>query len=199
MTGDGRERFLKAIAERIAPDRVEEVHLFPAIRHGGKETGVAVITIRPEAPASEAEETAPAALNESTIEGDTLAASEPAAQRDASPGDDSSRDALLAGDLAEEEAAEHGDGDEAAEQLFPQRFTVLRAHYRLVLKGPERGKWEVGITEEADAPASTVQEVVRGVHERAGGTVASGDDEPERLTGEAFRAALIEEPWTTKR
>jgi hypothetical protein len=71
---------------------------------------------------------------------------------------------------------------------------VFRASYRLVLKGPDRGKWEVAVTEEADAPAYTVDEVVRGVHERAG-----GDDEPERLTGEAFRAALAEEPWTATR
>jgi hypothetical protein len=51
----------------------------------------------------------------------------------------------------------------------------------------------VGIVEEADAPASTVEEVVRGVHERA----AVADDGPERITGEAFRALIAGagEPW----
>ena len=75
----------------------------------------------------------------------------------------------------------------------PVRLTVYRASYRLTLKGPDRGKWEVTITEEADAPPPAVDAVVRGVHLRAG-----GDDEPERLTGEAFRAALVAEPWATR-
>jgi hypothetical protein len=78
----------------------------------------------------------------------------------------------------------------------PRRFTVLRAHYRLQLKGPDRGKWEVGVVEEADAPSATVDEVVRGVHERAGGWSVEG---PERLTGDEFRAALVDEPWSATR
>jgi len=65
-------------------------------------------------------------------------------------------------------------------------------NYRLVLKGPERGTWEVGLIEEADAPQPTVGAVVRGVHERAG-----GDDEPERLSGDAFRVAVSDRPWAT--
>ena len=52
------------------------------------------------------------------------------------------------------------------------------------------------MVEEADAPATTVDEVVRGVHERAGGWATEG---PERLTGDEFRAALVEEPWTATR
>ena len=70
------------------------------------------------------------------------------------------------------------------------RLTVYRAHYRLVLKGPERGTWAMGLIEEADAPPPTVGAVVRGVHERAG-----GDDEPERLSGDAFRVAISDRPW----
>jgi len=148
MMSDGRERFFREIAERLPADRIEEVHVFPAIRQGPHESAVAVIAVRPAPPAI-----------------------------DAPPPDPGASDTP----------------DAAASALpdAPPRLTVYRAHYRLTLKGPERGQWESGVVEEADAPAGTVDDVVRGVHERAG-----GDDEPERLTGGAFRAALGEEPWT---
>jgi hypothetical protein len=48
------------------------------------------------------------------------------------------------------------------------RHTVYTARYRLVLKGPERGKWEADVVDEADAPLITVEMVVRGVQRRAG-------------------------------
>lgn len=48
------------------------------------------------------------------------------------------------------------------------RHTVYTARYRLVLKGPERGKWEADVVDEADAPLVTVEMVVRGVQRRAG-------------------------------
>jgi hypothetical protein len=54
-----------------------------------------------------------------------------------------------------------------------------------VLKGPERGKWEASVVEEADAPLLTVETVVRGVQERAGDT-----DLPLRMDGEQVRAML---------
>ena len=47
------------------------------------------------------------------------------------------------------------------------RHTVYVAHYRHTLKGPERGRWEVTVREEADAPLLTVDLVVRGVGRRA--------------------------------
>ena len=37
------ERFMKAIGERVPPHTVSEVRLFPAIRQGQMETGVAVV------------------------------------------------------------------------------------------------------------------------------------------------------------
>jgi hypothetical protein len=49
-----------------------------------------------------------------------------------------------------------------------ERFTVYTARYRLQLKGPDRGKWDVEIVAEADAPLLTVDAVVRGVQRRAG-------------------------------
>jgi hypothetical protein len=45
---------------------------------------------------------------------------------------------------------------------------VYTARYRYVIKGPERGKWESNIKDEADAPLVTVETVVRGVQRRAG-------------------------------
>lgn len=73
------------------------------------------------------------------------------------------------------------------EALAPSvsRHTVYSAHYRLVLKGPERGRFETEVTAEADAPLAAVEAVVRGVLRRAG-----EDDEPERLTGDTFRRAV---------
>jgi hypothetical protein len=49
-----QQRFLRAIAERVPSDQVVEVHLFPPIRQGGVETGVAVVAEDPRtrAPAS---------------------------------------------------------------------------------------------------------------------------------------------------
>jgi hypothetical protein len=50
------------------------------------------------------------------------------------------------------------------------------------------------VTAEADAPLAAVEAVVRGVLRRAG-----ENEEPERLTGETFRQALVAEPWTAPR
>lgn len=140
MTVDPRERFLRAIAERLPVERIDEVHLFPAIRQGGTESAVAVIGVRP--------------------------------------------------------APDEPPPDGAPTPSGPDRLTVYRAHYRLTIKGPERGTWDVGIIEEANAPPVTVGAVVRGVHERSGG---DRNDEPERLDGDAFRAVVSDEPWTAAR
>ena len=126
MSGDARERFVRAISERLPGRRIEDIRLFAALRQGGVESGVAVIT---------------AAL------------------------------------------------DVAADA--PPRFTIYRAQYRYTLKGAERGKWEVSVTEEADAPEGTVDDVVRGVLRRA-----AEESEPERLSGESLHAALVDESWT---
>ena len=94
--------------------------------------------------------------------------------------------AVVAVELAEPAAdappAELPLGDAA-----PSRFTVFTARFRLTLKGPERGKWEISVTEEADAPLLTVDAVVRGVSRRSGEA-----DETVRLSGDEFRAALPE-------
>jgi len=63
------------------------------------------------------------------------------------------------------------------------RIVVHTALYRLVLKGPDRGKWETSIVAEADAPLVTVDMVVRGVQRRAGDA-----DDPTRMEGDDVRA-----------
>ena len=110
------ERFLREIGERVGVDAVEEVHLFPPMRQGGVESGVAVV---------------------------------------------------------------------AANVPSQERHAVYCAHYRHTLKGSDRGKWEVEVTAEADAPLLAVDAVVRGVMKRAGEQF-----EPERISASSFRAIL---------
>jgi hypothetical protein len=121
-----RERFLMAIAEQIAADRIAEIHFFKPIKQGGVESGVAVIAL------------------------------------------------TMPSDSAASEDSE-----------VPVRHTVLTGHYRLTLKGLDRGKWQVTVVEEGDAPLITVETVVRGVQRRAGDL-----DDPERMEGDAIREAL---------
>ena len=47
-----RDRFLSAIAERLTPETIAEAHVFPPIRQGGVESGVAVIAVHHGARAS---------------------------------------------------------------------------------------------------------------------------------------------------
>jgi hypothetical protein len=62
---------------------------------------------------------------------------------------------------------------------------VYTARYRLVLKGPDRGKWETSVTAEADAPLVSVDAVVRGVQRRAGDV-----EEATRMEGAEVRESL---------
>src|SRR5690348_14495021 len=107
MLNETGERFLKAILERVPLERIVELHLFPAIRQGQIETGVAVVAAEP-----------PPNL-----------------------------------ELALQPAT---------------RLEVHTARYRLTRKGPERGKWEIEVKTQADAPLESVEAVVRGVQDRAG-------------------------------
>jgi hypothetical protein len=73
----------------------------------------------------------------------------------------------------------------AADAPIGERHTVYSASYRLTLKGPDRGKWEVEVTAEADAPLLAVIDVVHGVMKRAGEQF-----EPERLSGAELRSIV---------
>ena len=96
------------------------------------------------------------------------------------------REHLTAGDPLRAEPADGAPGDDEAAE---PRYTVFTAHYRHILKGPERGKWEVSVVAEADAPLPAVGAVVRGVQRRAGDA-----EPPEHITGDALRDALGKGP-----
>jgi hypothetical protein len=175
---DTRTRFLREIAERLPPSHVEEVHLFTPLRQGGLESGVAVVAARPEpAPPDDAGIAPPGEPPEPPD--DSWLTTDPPIERGT--------------DLPDDEASTPDEQRESA-SAAPARLTIYSAHYRLQLKGPDRGKWEFDLSAEADAPAVTVDDVVRGVVRRSGDAM-----EPERLGGDAFRAALVEEPWTAAR
>ena len=156
---EAQERFLRAIADRVPAASIAELHLFPAIRQGGHETGIAVIAAEPPADAR--------------LEGASPYADGPGESGEA--------------------IAHHAPLDEGPEPSAfatdepPHRLIVLSASYRLTLKGVDRGKWDVEVLAQADAPLVTVDAVVRGVQRRAGDA-----GEPERLTGDALRALLNE-------
>ena len=69
------------------------------------------------------------------------------------------------------------------------RHTVWSASYRNTLKGPDRGKWEVEVKPEADAPLVTVEAVVQGVMKRAGEQFS-----PEKLTASEFMTIVESDP-----
>lgn len=180
-----QQRFLRAIAERLGERQPIEVRLFPSIRPGHYESGVAVVAIEGglaaddviptgtlvtegshPAPSDVPEHDATAA--EAGVPVDTMtAADESAAGPEASAADDTARDPA-------------------------RRFSILTARYRLTLKGPDRGKWEFSLVHDADAPLHTVEPVVRGVARRVGDA-----DEPQLLDTEAFARAIAEPWWTT--
>ena len=145
---ESQEVFLRAVAARVPLELVAEVHLFPSLRQGAVETGLAVIATSP----------APHAIEEA----DTDASAEPTGEVDV--------DVVPAAAPAPAPADARG------------RHTVFSARYRLTLRGPERGKLEVDVTAEADAPLVTVDQVVRGVHRRS---ADAGDS--ERLSGDELR------------
>jgi len=146
------ERFLKVVLAHVPLDRIEELHLFSPLRQGGVETGIAVIAAR-----------VPLAVVESP------AAPELPFQNDI--GEEAEVAEVVTDELvAEEEIVADADDVAVIEtMLVPRvRHTVYTARYRLVQKGPERGKWEADFVAEAEAPLITVDLVVRGVQRRAG-------------------------------
>ena len=183
MTDETRLRFLAAIAAQIPADRVQELHVFGAIRQGGTESGIAVVAVSREATIT------------LDVDGGYVP---PPAVADAAPVE--SHRAVAVHDQLDDEsrfvADEVVDPDAPAEEAEPAvveppaaapRYIVYTARYRLTLKGLDRGKWEMSVKEEADAPLLTVDAVVRGVSRRSGDA-----DETVRLTGDEFRAALPE-------
>jgi hypothetical protein len=164
-----RDRFLCAIAERVPPERVQALFLFPAIRQGPVETGVAVLAVDP-----------PALLAEIVAGGQEGLNTEHAEHADNGTDTTDPLDVVLE------------DSRPAVSERASLRPMVLTARYRHTLKGPDRGKWELEILEQADAPLITIETVVRGVQARLDDQV-----EPERLGADDLRTALVEGVWTT--
>lgn len=178
MTDETRTRFLSAIAKQLPAERVNELHLFGAIRQGGIESGVAVIALELEQPVT------------MDVDGGYVPPTELAEAAEL----ETPAEVVVHDQLADETAYVTDEtlvSDEAAADVpVPprppaKRYTIYTARYRHTLKGMDRGKWEVGVTEEADAPLLTVDAVVRGVSRRSGDV-----DETVRLSGDEFRAAL---------
>ena len=156
-----QQRFLKEIADRMNGGRVAEVRLYPTVRVGPIESGVAIV-----ATADGRRETGVSA---------TEGAQETAGE-------------ILVETASEEAAVET---PVVTAVSGPDRLSILTAHFRHTVKGPDRGKWEFSMVHDADAPIETVESVVRGVARRAG-----EDGEPELLSGDDFQRALVEPWWT---
>jgi hypothetical protein len=187
-----RTRFLAAIAKQLPAERIAEAHLFAAIRQGGVESGVAVIALEQETveepPREELDVDVPAL--EATEPAEALAADDVVDDADVDEGLDSvdadvEDHAAVVGDDSPYAPADQVEPAVVVAPAPPRRYVVCTARYRHTLKGPDRGKWEVTVTEEADAPLLTVDAVVRGVQRRSGDV-----DEIVRLSGDELRAAL---------
>ncbi len=174
------ERFLRAILDTVPVDRVVDLHLFAPLRQGVSETGVAVVAAWPE---DIARPESVGAVVQLPLEGvaDALAdVQEPVDAADSATVVDAVDEAVAVDAADEVDAAEP-----SADPRPRHRHTVYTARYRAVVKGPERGKWDVEVIAEAEAPLITVDAVVRGVQRRAG-----DDAEPLRYDASSLRHIL---------
>ena len=192
-------RFLRAIAERVPLDRLAEVHLFPPMRQGIIETGIAVVAARPEPAAVEptaadeahaADAVATTSAHPAAPQVELALVDDPIGEPGGDPTEAASLDASSTQPPDEVPDDTRHEDDVAGAPVgrieTPRgRHTVFSARYRLTIKGPERGRWEVDVVEEADAPLLTVEMVVRGVQRRSG----EGAD-PERLDGARLHELL---------
>ena len=198
-----RVRFLGSILQQLPLERIVEIHFFPAIRQGQVETGVAVIAAEPQlvgvaaVPAAaefEAEAEATGAMAEQLAETvadevaeEVVEAIAEEAVEDDSPYADAAVDVSVEVEVTEVEVVAA-----APVAIDRHRHEVLTAVYRWTRKGPDRGKWEVDVKSEADAPLPTVDLVVRGVRDRSGEEL-----EPQRYDNEAIRAVMASPAWPT--
>ena len=154
-----QERFLRTVLTRVPIASVVELHLFPSLRRGTVETGVAVIATRPPVTPLAVVDDADLVL---TGEDD----GEPIESVADPFTDDDSPYANEATDL--DFAAPEDNADHAAVHVESSpRLRILTASYRSTVKGIERGAWVVDVQEEADAPLHAVEAVLRGVRHRS--------------------------------
>ena len=189
MTDETRARFLTAIAAQLPVERIAEVHLFPAIRQGGMESGVAVVAVEPRDAATDASVPVGSAAPEDRADDVVDVRAELTSEsREVDTVEVSEEDGLV--EAVVDVLADDGQCVTEVEPApsaapAPRRYTVFSARYRHTLKGPDRGKWETSVTEEADAPLLTIDAVVRGVQRRSGDV-----DEIVRLSGDEVRATI---------
>lgn len=176
------ERFLRAIAERVPVGNIEELHLFSPLRQGSVETGIAVVASRVIVAPAQVEDVGVTAVEspelslsdawERVPEPDAVLADVEHIETASTADDDHAADAADTTDSSDavesKEAVVTEPTAELPDRTIIERHTVYTARYRLVIKGPERGRWESDVVEEADAPLLTVETVVRGVQRRAG-------------------------------
>lgn len=190
-----QRRFLVAVMERVPRALVHEVYLFAPMKQGGIETGIAVVAIAEPTPDdADAAPADPVGQDEVGLPADGAGdgvSDEASMASMAAVGCDPTEAAADA-DIGSPILPDDGPQPPPAPTTRTARFTVVTARYRLQLKGPERGKWDVDVVEEADAPLVTVDAVVRGVHRRSG-----EPSEAERLAPHDIARALGEVPWTS--
>ena len=192
-----QERFLRTVLTRVPLRSVVEMHLFPSIRRGTLETGVAVIaTVLPSSPHC-------VVAGPDALDGDIAAISPAIASvagdqslesyADQTMQIDTVRDDEMATAAAEsspyaDELSEAGDIETDVVAPIPapaSRLRILTASYRHTIKGVERGKWLVEVQEEADAPLEAVEAVLRGVRHRS-----TEPADPERIGHDALEALI---------
>ena len=179
---EAQQRFLKEIADRMNGGRVAEVRLYPTLRVGPIESGVAIVATEERTPpADSVAETVPSDVSVEV----SASAEEGVASQDVIAADGN---AIVDEHAIIEESVTVADRSVTSRN---ERLSILTAHFRHTIKGPDRGKWEFTMVHDADAPIETVESVVRGVARRAG-----EDGEPELLSGDDFQRALVEPWWT---
>jgi hypothetical protein len=174
------ETGIAVLAARVPLAAVEESSAEPELPfvEEASEAVERVETADVEAPAVEApavEAPAVEALAVEALDADAPEAEVPTEELEvvADAGDDDEDVSVVEQPLVEASADESDEAEAVSEVPTvtaerPVRHTVYTARYRYVIKGPERGKWESNIKDEADAPLVTVETVVRGVQRRAG-------------------------------
>lgn len=179
------ERFILDVAAQLPGADIFEAHFFTPRRVGGVESGVAVVAARLPVVEPEAEPVLEPDAGVDVAPEDESVGAEAETPVDAEVDVPEEADAEMPDEAAADESPYAPEVEDAPAPELPQRYTVFSATYRHTLKGPERGRWEVTVKAEADAPLVTVDAVVRGVQRRA-----EDAEEVDRMTGDEIRAVV---------
>lgn len=169
------ETGIAVLAARVPLAAVEESSAEPELPFVAEAGEAALVVEAPDVEALDVEAPDVEALSAEASELETPEADAPTEELEvvADAGDDDEDVSVVEQPLVEASADESDEAEAvtdvpAVKAERPVRHTVYTARYRYVIKGPERGKWESNIKDEADAPLITVETVVRGVQRRAG-------------------------------